>query len=240
MRLLDQKRRRSPGYGSPVEASKLSTTQRLTARGAGILAGAVAVATLLGVSGTRSQSDTGIYAGTVALDGADLLNQTLDSTLLELQEARMELERARALIDYSARFNIAADLAALIYDTAEEEGIDPELGFRLVYVESRFNPRAVSSASALGLTQLLVGTARFYDPEITRERLFDREVNLQIGFRYLYDLLQAFEGDLPLALIAYNRGPSRLRQLLAGGVDPRNGYASSVLDGYEPTTSDGQ
>jgi hypothetical protein len=39
-------------------------------------------------------------------------------------------------------------------------------------------------------------------------------------------------GDLQLALLAYNRGPKRVADLMSEGMDPRNGYASSVMDGY--------
>lgn len=149
-------------------------------------------------------------------------------SLLLLQQ---ELERARELIHYSSRYRIPADMAALIYDTAVEEKIDPKVGFQLVKVESAFDTRAVSAAGALGLAQVMPNTARYFKPDLRDEELFDRELNLRLGFRYLHDLIVTFEGDLKLALIAYNRGPGRLRQLIAGGVAPWNGYARSVLGG---------
>lgn len=221
------------GFRRPAHIPRLAATQRLAARGLAILAGTVFLAAGLGAAGARSDENDRIYLGTFEFSGMGDLEAALDSTKIELAEAQAELERARSLIDYSARFNIPANLAALIYDTAEKEGVDPEVGFRLVYVESRFNPRARSTAGALGLAQVLPTTARFFVPGITETELYDPETNLRIGFRYLHELLDAFEDDLPLALIAYNRGPSRLRELLAGGQEPWNGYASSVLDGYE-------
>lgn len=214
--------------------TKLSKTQILTMRGGLILAGALGTAALLGMAGAPNPGIGSLYLGTLDLRETAPVALELDSTRTALAEAHAELERARRLIDYSAKYNIPADLAATIYDIANEEGLDPELAFRIVNHESGFVERAVSSAGALGLAQVQVPTARFYIPDITAEQLFDRETNLRIGFRYLGELLKAFDGDLPLALIAYNRGPARLRELLAGGVAPWNGYASRILDGYEP------
>ena len=75
-------------------------------------------------------------------------------------------------------------------------------------------------------------TARIFYPRLLNDDLFDAEINLRIGFRFLRDLLDQYDGDVALALLAYNRGPTRLRRLLDRGIDPRNGYASSVLAGY--------
>jgi hypothetical protein len=65
------------------------------------------------------------------------------------------------------------ELARRIFDAAITAGIEPELGFRLVRVESEFNPSAVSSAGALGLTQLMLGTARHFQSNVTRDQLLD-------------------------------------------------------------------
>src|SRR6267154_1786534 len=131
----------------------------------------------------------------------------------ELAVARLQLERANAIIDYSTHYNIAADLAAAIYDVALGEGVDPALAFRLVRVESGFNPKAKSKVGAIGYTQVLPSTARLYEPGLTTAQLYDRGTNLRLGFRYLRDLLERYEGNadakLRLALLAYNRGPGR-------------------------------
>jgi len=217
-------------HGSPT--GRLSSTQRLVGRGVAILAGSVALAGVLGAARGAGDASHPFY-GTVSLAGFQLSTEVLDSVIVAAP-AR-ELKRAQALLDYSARFNLDADLTASIYDIAIAEGLDPELGFRIVYQESRFNPRAVSSAGALGLAQVMPNTARIFDPDLTEEDLFDAEINLRIGFRFLRELVDRYPNDLPLALLAYNRGPTRLRNLLERGLDPRNGYASSVLEGYLPT-----
>jgi soluble lytic murein transglycosylase-like protein len=91
--------------------------------------------------------------------------------------------------------------------------------------------------AAIGFTQLRVATARFYDATITEEGLLDRDTNLRIGFRFLQDLLKQFDGDMKLALLAYNRGPGRVAEILAQGGDPRNGYDDAVLHGYSAPRS---
>ena len=217
---------------------RLSLTQRLAIRGLALLGGAALLAALLGAARRTDDVSHGIFTGTVTLAGLHVPEAVvvLDSVVAEAP-AR-ELRRAQTVLEYSARFNLDGDLAALIYDIALHEGIDPELGFRVVYAESRFNPRAISSAGALGLAHVMPNTARMFVPDLTDEELFDAELNLRIGFRFLHQMLQKYSGDLSLALLAYNRGPARLQQLLAGGLDPRNGYASLVLEGYLPDDGD--
>ncbi len=209
---------------------RLSLTQRLAIRGMALLGGVALLAALLGAARRTDDVSNGVFTGTVTLAVLRLPEVVLDSFIAEAP-AR-ELRRAQTVLEYSARFNLDGDLAVLIYDIALHEGIDPELGFRVVHAESRFNPRAISSAGALGLVQVMPNTARMFVPDLTDDELFDAELNLRIGFRFLRHMLEKYSGDLSLALLAYNRGPTRLQELLAGGLDPRNGYASSVLEGY--------
>src|SRR5919206_3544079 len=94
------------------------------------------------------------------------LRGELDAAKGELELANAQLDRAREIMNYSARYKVAADVAASIYDIALAEGIEPELGFRLVRVESEFNEHATSPVGAIGLTQIMPSTARFFDQRI--------------------------------------------------------------------------
>jgi soluble lytic murein transglycosylase-like protein len=221
----------TPRWSSAFQAR--TATHRLVLRGAGIAVAVTVAAFAVGMLAPRraQTAEEDIYAGTALRSQFKLLRQSLDTTAGELELARLELRRAKALLAYSATYQIPADLASLVYDTALRSGLDPELAFRLVAVESKFSPRARSSADALGLAQVQLATARFYDDKITEQALFDPETNLRIGFRYLRDLLGVY-GDVKLALLAYNRGPSRVKKLLDEGRDPGNGYASRIMAGY--------
>lgn len=162
---------------------------------------------------------------------AALLSRSTDLDLLRLEMARLE-----AITHNSARYRIPSDLAADIYDIALSEGIDPQLAFRLVRVESGFVQRAVSPVGAVGLAQLMPSTAFWLDPSLSYADLFDRKTNLRLGFRYLRQMIEKYNGDLSLALLAYNRGPATVDMVLDEGRDPTNGYENAVMSGAAVVT----
>jgi soluble lytic murein transglycosylase-like protein len=95
-----------------------------------------------------------------------------------------------------------ARLDAIIVESAARNKVDPVLVYSLMHQESSFKPRAVSYKGARGLMQLMPGTAaRFGVRDI-----FDPKQNIEGGIRYLSFLLDMFDGDVPLALAAYNAG----------------------------------
>jgi len=202
-------------------------------RGGMILVGALLVSTVGGwARGASADADRLPASGSELLGELRDLRQQLDAKQGELDVARLQLDRANAIISYSGHYRIPADLATAIYDVALSEGIDPGLAFRLVKVESGFTLRAKSRAGAIGFTQVLPSTARLYEPGLTTEQLYDRDTNLRIGFRYLRDLLDRYPSNMSLALLAYNRGPGRVEELLGHGRDPQNGYSTSVMKGF--------
>jgi len=167
--------------------------------------------------------------------GSQRLRDELNTTKGQLDLANAQLERLNAIVDYSSRYRIGADLASAVYDIALAEGIEPELAFRLVKVESDFNEHAASSAGALGLTQIMPSTAQFFIPGVTRDSLYQRETNLRVGLRYLRTLIREYHGDLRLALLVYNRGELAVDLSRDQGLDPSNGYEALVMRGYRGT-----
>ena len=164
----------------------------------------------------------------------------LRTTVVTAIEVSRSTETNRVEIaSYALRYGIEYDFAATIQAIAHEEGIDPELAFRLVHVESRFDERAVSPVGALGLTQLMPRTAQELQPGITQEEMFERETNLRLGFRYLRGLLLRYDGRVSDALHAYNRGPARVNRIRSEGGDPANGYADKVLGTGGPEAYEG-
>ncbi|MDR7487021.1 MAG: lytic transglycosylase domain-containing protein [Armatimonadota bacterium] len=105
---------------------------------------------------------------------------------------------------------------------AAAAGVDPLLLLALVREESRYDPAAVSPARAVGLTQLLPSTAQTIasDATIGVARLTDPALNLTLGARYLRAQLDRFNGDLRLALAAYNAGPGHARRWAGLDADP--------------------
>lgn len=93
-------------------------------------------------------------------------------------------------------------------------GLEEELVSAVIKVESDYDAGAVSSKGAQGLMQLIPETAR--DMEVADP--FDIEDNIRGGSRYLRLMLDLFEGDMDLALAAYNAGPSAVQR--HGGIPP--------------------
>lgn len=104
---------------------------------------------------------------------------------------------------------------------AEFSGVDPQLVAALIYVESKFNPRAESRRGARGLMQLMPETALWVSDQkglsFHVDELYDPEVNLKLGIWYLAYLFREFNGDRVLALAAYNAGWSKVKEWLSIG-----------------------
>lgn len=203
-----------------------------------------AMTTPLGTTGLAALTFVaGLWvAGTFTLPGTRTaqLEQQLAATSAEFQKAQGQLavheiqaQRLGDVQEFSSRHDIPADLASSIYDISLAEGLRPELAFRLVETESSFRQRAVSQMGAVGYTQVKPSTAMWLDPSLTYDDLFATETNLRLGFRYFSLLLERYEGDERLALLAYNRGPTRVGSMLAMGHDPSNGYAKKILTGTQ-------
>jgi soluble lytic murein transglycosylase len=110
----------------------------------------------------------------------------------------------------------ASTLAAYLYPraywshvttAADAQRLDPYVVLALMRQESLFDPDAVSPAAAYGLMQLLVSTAsRVAGQEVERAALVDPGTNIDLGTRYLRQLLDRYQGNLAKALAAYNGG----------------------------------
>ncbi|WP_420127040.1 lytic transglycosylase domain-containing protein [Longimicrobium sp.] len=137
-------------------------------------------------------------------------------------------------IERYKEYTIPRDLAENIYDIALEEDIDPDMAFGLVRTESAFKTSATSHVGAIGLTQLMPATARWLKPDVTVRDLREPETNLRIGFKYLAELIDKYDGDKELALLAYNRGPGTVDRVLKRGGNPDNGYPDMVLRDATP------
>jgi soluble lytic murein transglycosylase-like protein len=100
----------------------------------------------------------------------------------------------------------ADDLRKLVSRYAEKHNIDEELVRAVIQIESGWKPDAVSSKGAKGLMQLMPRTAAM----LGVEDAFDPEENIGGGVKYLAQLTDKYEGDVEMALAAYNAGPARV------------------------------
>jgi hypothetical protein len=99
-----------------------------------------------------------------------------------------------------------ATIDQLIRKHGAHFGVDPYLVFLVIEQESHFHPRVVSPKGALGLMQLMPGTARRFGVS----RPFDPAENIRGGTQYLKDLMTMFGGRVDLALASYNAGEGRV------------------------------
>ena len=139
--------------------------------------------------------------------------------LIPMQNARgPELADAPFEAAYIAQPGLYCDpvpeteLAPIVLDTAQREGLDPRLLTAVIQQESAFRPCAVSQKGAQGLMQLMPATAEQFGVKDS----FDIQENIGAGAKLLKGLLTRYTGDLSLALGAYNAGPGKVDE--AGGV----------------------
>lgn len=120
--------------------------------------------------------------------------------------------------------------ASVIADAAYRHGLDPALLHAVIQAESAYNPGAVSHKGAMGMMQLMPGTAARYGVR----NPFDPIDNIGGGARYLADLMDMFRSDITLAVAAYNAGEQNVIKY-GNRVPPfpetRN-YVSKVLANY--------
>jgi hypothetical protein len=96
----------------------------------------------------------------------------------------------------------------LICSAADKHGLDPQLIKAVMKAESGFNKNDVSNKGACGLMQLMPDTAKL----LGVKDIFSPKENVDAGTKFLKDMLYQFDGDLELALAAYNAGPEKVKK----------------------------
>jgi len=118
----------------------------------------------------------------------------------------------------------------VIASASQDFAVDPDLVRAVIRAESNFNVRAVSPKGALGLMQLMPHTAQ----EMGVSNPFDPVENILGGVRYLSRLLGVLNGNIPLALAAYNAGPARVMgQNEVPPIKETRDYVGRVLKYYQ-------
>jgi soluble lytic murein transglycosylase-like protein len=121
------------------------------------------------------------------------------------------------------------EIEQIVREAAQRHHVDPALVRAVIKAESAWNPAAVSRAGAQGLMQLMPATAEQHGVD----NAFDPAQNVNAGVKHLRMLLEKYNGDLDLALAAYNAGEGAVRR--AGGVPniaETRAYVQKVTETY--------
>jgi len=178
----------------------------------------------------------GIASLIPSISGGDIYRYVDENGIVHFTNVPTRFDVKYALIyrEKRATFGVAPkDIAKydqLINEVASKYAIDPCLIKAIIKAESNFNHQAVSPKGARGLMQLMPQTASF----LQVENPFHPEHNIEGGTRYLRYLINLFQGNLSLALAAYNAGENTV--IRYGGIPPfretRN-YVALVLSLFE-------
>ena len=111
---------------------------------------------------------------------------------------------------------------------AGEYGIDKYMIYAIIKAESNFNPEVTSQSDAIGLMQLLEETAierssAINELEVTKQDLYNPEINIQLGTSYYSYLLSYYKGNTVLALTAYNAGIGNVDTWIREGIIKQDG-----------------
>jgi soluble lytic murein transglycosylase-like protein len=116
-----------------------------------------------------------------------------------------------------AYYPLPEDYAGSILAYARSAGVPAHLVAGIIRQESAFDPRATSPVGARGLMQLMPPTAREMSQKVgvsyQPDRLYEPDLSVRLGTTYVRELLDAFDGNVELALASYNGGPNRIRRL---------------------------
>ncbi len=154
----------------------------------------------------------------------------LPASLNTLALNTLQINQKEMLADQTiAKNQHKNDYTQLIKKAADQFQLPERLISSVIKHESNFNSQTVSHAGAQGLMQLMPGTAKFLGVKDS----FDPEQNITGGARYLRQMLNQFNGDMNLALAAYNAGPGNVKK--HGGIPPfkeTQNYVKKVLNTF--------
>ncbi len=153
-----------------------------------------------------SPAESGIADNATYIGVSDLLPAEDLSKLGNIVLGRMDLDDLTELIDPNWISEAEKLYYPIIIKNSKQYDVDPLLVKAIIMAESGFNPNAISRVGAQGLMQLMPRTARYLGVEDS----FNPEHNIQGGVKYIKRLIDRFNGNITLALAAYNAGSQNL------------------------------
>ena len=169
----------------------------------------------------ESQSFDKILKNSATVKFGDLLTKPATKVNASIYTAQAQ--------NYTDKITAKEKIKDIVSRMSKRHGVDEKLVNALIKQESGFNPNAKSKVGALGLMQLMPSTAKGLG--VTNP--MDPEQNIEGGVRYLKNMLDKYNGNIILALAAYNAGPGAVDKY--DGVPPykeTQNYVKSILSNY--------
>ena len=173
-------------------------------------------------SSTQIQSFDKVLKSTAGVKFGDLLTNPTTRV-----NANLYTQKADSLKD--SKDITREQIKNIVFRMSQKHGVDEKLVNALIKQESGFNPNAKSRVGAMGLMQLMPATAKGLG--VTNP--MDPEQNVEGGVKYLKSMLNRYNGNIILALAAYNAGPGAVDKY--DGVPPykeTQNYVKSILASY--------
>ena len=192
---------------------------------------------------TENNSSTRIFPGAEALPGrimqnnqnpaagnqsAAISSQTAPKSSA-LDESLFESDDAENSTSTASGYSTPEVVSQKVNTTATKHGVDPKLAQAIAIAESGLDQNDISDAGAIGVMQLMPATAveLGVDP-------YDEDENIEGGVKFLSQMLERFNGNVELAVAAYNAGPGAVEKF--GGVPPygeTQAYVQRVMNLYK-------
>jgi soluble lytic murein transglycosylase-like protein len=150
-------------------------------------------------------------------------------SLPQVQDSQQEESKVRQSEPSARSIQPPADMGTIIDKASATYGIDKGLISSVIQAESDFNVNATSPKGAMGLMQLMPDTAR----GLGVSNAYDPEQNVMAGTRYLKSLLNRYNGDVKLALAAYNWGMGNLERSTGKLPEETRNYIARIMKSYD-------
>lgn len=213
---------------------------RMRSRAAGVSLAGLLLIVIACATQTRASSTTTPVSEPEPVATASTTEQAPapePAPMVEISEAAMEPVVAPPVEPPPFDEEMLAAIIAvqdIVTAASSQHGVEPALINGVIWVESKFDPRAKGPGGSAGLMQLMPNTAKAMAERLGRKRAsYDPDFNIHAGTLLLSRLLERFDGDVSLALAAYNRGSGVVAGWVASGEpmpERTQAYVDRVLE----------
>lgn len=173
-----------------------------------------------------NQSALNSFGGNDGEDDGDSFH--FMSGLTDIQGTQQQESNIRQPEPPTRSIQPPADMDGIIDKASATYGVDKGLISSVIQAESDFDPNATSPKGAMGLMQLMPDTAR----GLGVSNAYDPQQNVMAGTRYLKSLLDRYNGDVKLALAAYNWGMGNLERSTGNLPEETRNYIARIMKNY--------